>query len=137
MKNRRTILLKYGITTLIGALMAYATINLHGFSSAVTDVDKYRILADAFTIPGVVILLCGVLVAVANEGMFNGISYAMSYAIKMLIPGQAANRHEKYGDYVERKQAKGGVRGYGFLFIVGGVFLAIAVVFIALFYSVY
>lgn len=136
MKKRRTTILKYGITTFIGALMAYATISLHGFSLAVTDAEKYRILADAFTIPGVVIFLCGVLVAVSNEGIFEGVTYALSYAIKMLIPGQGANRHEKYGDYIERKRAKGGIKGYGFLFVVGGVFLVIAVVFITLFYSV-
>lgn len=137
MKNRRKSLIKYGITTIIGAIMVYATISLHGYSLAVTLADKYRILADAFTIPGVVIMLCGVLVAVSNEGAFEGISYAMSYAMKMLIPGMGANRHEKYGDYVERKREKGGVKGYGFLFIVGGVFMIIALVFIALFYSVY
>lgn len=135
-KNLKTILLKYGITVFIGGLMAYSVISSYGLAAAQTDAEIYRILADAFTIPGVVILLCGVLVAIANEGTFEGLSYAVTYAFKMLIPG-TGKTHEKFGDYVARRREKGGVKGYGFLFVVGGVFMAIAVVFIALFYSVY
>lgn len=135
-KNWKTVLLKYGITAFVGALMAYGVISSYGLALAQTDAERYRILADAFTIPGVVIFLCGVLVAIANEGTFEGLSYVMTYAIKMLIPG-GGKKHEKYGDYVERRREKGGVKGYGFLLITGGVFLALAAVFIALFYSVY
>lgn len=135
-KNWKSILLKYGITAFIGGLMVYGVISFHGLSSAQTNVEIYRILADAFTIPGVVILLCGVLVAIANEGAFEGLSYVASYAIKMLIPG-TGKQHEKFGEYVERRREKGGVKGYGFLFVTGGIFMVIAIVFIALFYSVY
>ena len=136
MKNGRTLLLKYGITAAIGGSMAWSVLDLHGFTQAQTLADKYRILADAFTIPGVVILLSGVLVLIANEGMFEGISYAVSYAVKMLIPG-VSKEQERYADYVERRREKGPVKGIGFLFVTGGVFMAAALLFIALFYSVY
>lgn len=136
MKNGRNFLLKYGITAAVGGCMAWSVLDLHGFQTAQTLADKYRILADAFTIPGVVILLTGVLVLIANEGMFEGISYAVSYAVKMLIPGVGRDQ-ERYADYVERKREKGPVKGIGFLFVTGGVFMAAALLFVALFYSVY
>lgn len=127
-------LLKYGITSIVGALMAWATIELHGYADAATALERYRILADAFTIPGVVLMLCYVLVAVANEGAFEGISYALSYAVTMLIPG-ANKKHERYGDYVARKRERGGIRGFGFLFFVGAAYFVVALIFIALFYG--
>lgn len=135
-KQLTALLLKYGITGGIGLAMTLSVLDLHGFSEAVSAMDRYRILSDAFTIPGVVILLCGVLVLVANEGAFEGISYTLSYAVRMLIPGLHRNP-EKYRDYVERRREKGGVKGYAFLFITGAVFSAIAIVFIALFYTEY
>ena len=136
MKDRRTLLLKYGITAAVGGFMAWSVLDLHGFALAETLADRYRILADAFTIPGVILLLSGVLVLIANEGMFEGISYVVSYAVKMLIPG-VSKEQERYADYVERRREKGPVKGIGFLFVTGGVFMAAALLFVALFYSVY
>lgn len=136
MKKPLSWYLKYAITTAIGALMAWAVIDLHGYADAASLEDKYRILADAFTIPGVVLMLCWVLVFVANEGAFEGISYALSYSVKMLLPG-ANKKHERFGDYVERRREKGKVRGVGFLFFVGAAFFLVAVVFIVLFYVEY
>lgn len=136
MKKVHSLLLKYGITAAVGGCMAWTVLDLHGFAAAQSLVDKYRILADAFTIPGVVILLSGVLVLISNEGMFEGLSYVMSYAVKMLIPG-ANKDQERYADYVERRREKGPVKGFGFLFVTGSVSMAAALVFIALFYSVY
>ncbi len=130
-------LLKYGITVLIGAIMVWLTLSLHGYEEAATAAERYRILSDAFTIPGVIFVFCAVLVMVANKGAFEGISYIFGYAFQMLIPGAAGGKREKYGDYVERKRSKGQAKGFGFLFIVGLVFIAVSVVFIALFYANY
>ena len=135
-RKLRSILVKYGITAAVGALLTYATLTLHGYSELATAAEKYRLLSDAFTIPGVVIALLGVLVFVSNEGAFEGISYAVGYAVKMLMPFSRDRRHERYADYVERKREKGGVKGYGFLFVVGAAYLAASAICIALFYSV-
>lgn len=136
-KKARSNLLKYGITTFVAVLIASAVINLHGYDEAMTAADKYRILSDAFTIPGVVLMLCSLLVFVSNQGIFDGISYALRYAVKSLIPGLGGQKQERYSDYIERKREKGGIAGYAFLFHVGLVFFLIALVFIGLFYSAY
>ena len=98
--------------------------------------EKYRILCDAFTIPGVVLVMLGALMAISNEGALYGISYVLGYAFRILIPAKR-HEHEKYYDYVERKKGEGQVKGYGFLFVVGGASLAIAIVFMILFYRLY
>lgn len=128
-------LLKYGITVAVGAGMVYLTLALNGYVELTELADKYRLIADSFTIPGVVIALSGFLVMVANDGLFYGLSYAVSYAVRMLVPGMDKTR-ERYGDYVERKRAKGKITGYSFLFITGIAFILVAVVFIILYYNV-
>jgi len=136
MKRWQSNLLKYGITTAIAASLVWFHMDLQGYASAAVPAEQYRILADAFTIPGMLLLMVGLLVVISNEGMFEGLSYVVSYAVKTLVPGMNKG-HERYGDYVERKREKGPVTGFGFLFVVGAVFMAAAGVFIALFYTVY
>ena len=133
--NRWTVFLKYGVTILIGGLIAYAVTDFHGYGAAVTAQEKYRILCDAFTIPGVVLMLCAALVWISNEGMFTGIAYSLTHAVLSLIPlAYARNKKlEKYADYLERKN-ESRLRGYGFLFFVGAGFFVIALVFLVLFY---
>ena len=129
-------LLKYGITAAVGGVMCAGVLSLHGYADAASAADRYRILADAFTIPGVILMLSWVLVWLSGEGAFEGISYAFSYALRMLVPGGSKNP-ERYSDYVLRRREKGGLKGVGFLFFTGAAFFLVALVFIALFYSVY
>ena len=132
----KKILLKYGITALVGGLMSYAVIDLHGYSMAQTPAEKYLILADAFTIPGVILMLCAVLVWIANQETFTGLTYAGKRMVRALLPFARKNEpHETYYDYLDRKRKEGKVKGYGFLFYVGAVFFAVALVFIYLFYT--
>lgn len=135
-KRLRKNLLCYGITTAIGIGMVALFLSTRDFGALTSQAERYRLLTDAFTIPGTVILCVGLLVWVSNQGMFNGIAYALSYTLRRLIPG-LGNKHERYYDYVERKREKGGVTGYGFLLITGAAFLAVACIFMALFYRVY
>ena len=126
-------LAKYVLAIVAGLGLAFLYISLRDFSEA-PPLEKYRMLCDAFTIPGVMMLAIGALVAVANEGIFYGIGYALSYLGRALT--FRGSKQERYYDYVERKRAKH-VSGYGFLFIVGAGFMAIALIFLILFYRLY
>ncbi len=138
-KKLTVFLLKYGITTLIGLVMVFTVISNYGYAEATETVDKYRILCDAFTIPGVVILMVGALVWISTTGALDGISFLLSGLVKRLMPiGRwREERDEKFYEYTVRKKAERINRGYGFIFVVGGIFMALAAVFMALFYSVY
>lgn len=135
-KTVRANLLKYGITTLVGIAMFCAYIVYAGGFSALADMsgrNRYMVLCDAATIPGMMIFFTGALVGLANNGAFDGLGYILSSAGKMLIPGRALNM-ESYRDYVARKREEPH-RGFGFLMIVGGCFLAVAFLFLALYQS--
>ena len=127
-------LILYAVSSGIGFWMTMSMLESYGFSDAVSEADRYRILADAFTVPGVVIFLLGVLAALADEGVFEGVNYAVTYTVKMLIPGNVREQ-ESYGDYIVRRRERGKLGGYGFLYATGGLFLFAAVVFVGLYYS--
>ena len=133
-KRVKLLLAKYGGSAALVALMAWLYINLRDFDGAKL-VDQYRMLSDAFTVPGILLLMFGCLIWISNLGALDGLAYAVSFAIRSLIPG-ARYKDEKYGDYVERHREKR-LKGYGFLFISGGVTMVVAIVFMILFYNLY
>ena len=130
----RANLIKYGVSMSLGLLLAYLYVSLRDFS-AQPLVEKYRILCDAFTTPSVLLIMIGALIAISNTGALDGIAYAISQGLGMFIPGRGIGT-ESYADYLERKRDKK-VKGYGFLFISGAIFMVVALIFMALFYSVF
>lgn len=131
-EERKAKLLKYGICIAACTALSLFYIFVRDFPQQELA-QKYRILCDAFTVPGLLALLVGGLLAVVNEGALDGIGYACGTAFKALLPGGRL-RTEKYYDYVQRKRAKR-IKGYGFLFVVGGIWMAVALVFMVLFYA--
>lgn len=127
-------LILYAASAGVGIGMTVSMLKSYGFSDAAGEADRYRILADAFTVPGVVIFLLGVLAALADEGVFEGVNYAVIYAVKMLIPG-IVKEQESYGDYIVRRRERGKLGGHGFLYATGSLFLFAAVVFVGLYYA--
>ncbi len=135
MKERSHIILKYTIAASIGAALVLLYLAGHP-REGLPPAEVWRIWCDAFTVPGMLIFLTGVLVWLSGEGVFLGLGYAVSYMVRMLIPGMG-HKHERYADYIERKTEKGKAKGYAFLFVVGGVMLLAAAVFLVLFYRAY
>lgn len=133
-KATMTRFLKYGISVAVCALLGFWYLSQYDLETLNT-LELYKAICDAFTIPGAVFLMSGLLMAVSNEGALDGVGYVMSFAVRMLIPGKH-HENKRYSDYVESRREKR-VKGYGFLFIVGGICMAVALVFLALFYSVY
>ncbi len=130
MKTRK----KYLIASAIAALICVFMLYLYDIGNAQGLAQIYKILADSFTLPGILFLALGSLVWVESTGAIDGIAYALGRAGRMLIPFSKKN-NETFYDYKTRK-AENRSGGYGFLLIVGAAFLAISVIFIVLFYTV-
>lgn len=129
----KTRLVKYGICAAFTGLMVWLYLWLR--ETPTTLAEQMRQLCDGFTLPAVILLCVGGLVWASNEGALDGIGYVLSFTIKSLTPGKRSTI-EKYADYVARKREKRG-GGYGFLLISGAVVMAVALVFLGLFYWFY
>ena len=128
------IIAKYGITFAVGLLMAYMVLEFKGYSDITEEALRLKVLADAFTVPGMLFIMFSALLWVSSQGALDGISYALGLAFRAFIPGGRTKESETYYEYVQKKRAnrKG---GYGFLCIVGIVLILIAVYFINKYYQ--
>ena len=124
----KKIIAKYSITTCIAVMTTLFVLSNRGFTEATDSKLKILYLADAFTIPGVVILMVGVMTWLSSSfGLFDGVTYSLGRLKRSLLPF-GNNSDERFYDYKQRKMASRKT-GYLFLFVVGGVFLVTAIVF--------
>ena len=100
---------------------------LRNFSPADDAAVRYLNLADAFTIPAVIMLMIGLLIWISTTGNFDMLTYAFSRAKEAFIPSPGY-KHEQFYDYKVRKDAKR-IKGYSFLFVAGGIYMIPAIVF--------
>ena len=132
-KALKSLWVKSGIALVLGLGVAA----LYIFSRRTEDMDLvqwYRVLCDGFTIPGLMMILVGLLFWLGNLGAFYAFGYLFRYVIKAFAPG--AIKIGRYLDYVEEQREKQ-LKGFGFLFVAGGILMTVAIVFLALFYCVY
>ena len=133
-KRLKTELIKYSVTFMVSfALVAY-----YAFSRDILNLDPvgvYRTLCDGFFLPGIFMIFFGLLFIMNSVGALDAISYLLKYAVRTFAPG-AFDPMPPYLEYVENRRENRS-KGFGFLFVVGGVFLSFSVLFLILFYSVY
>ena len=132
MSKKAKFLLQYGCSAAIVIVCAVGYVLGKDMSEA-TQLDWYRILSDAFTLPGRLLVFSSILVWLSGEGALDGILYCGYALIRLIIPGKALEPMEKYGDFVERRREKK-TTGYGYLIITGGISVAIGIVFLVLFH---
>ena len=127
-------LIKYGAACGAGlAYAAYAVFSQDAFSQDLPEV--MRILSDAFFLPGVLMILVGLLILVSNHGAFDSLAYTGKSLKRLFIPERPGEKRIGYREYVERRREKQ-VAGYSFLFFVGAALAAIGLIFMMVFYCV-
>jgi len=138
MKDKlKRILISYGITIVAGLLITALVLWLRDYSNSLGQADKYHILSDAFTIPGVLIFGIGCISWVSFSGFFDSVTYIVRHTVEMLIPG-AKKKDQTFYDYKTEKAEKRGERKkIAFLLITGIAFILVAVIFLLLFNKAY
>ena len=128
-------IIKYAIALLVGAGLLFLYMWLNEFSQVTDTAEKYRMLTDAFSIPGIILIMVGGLVFASTDGFFDMITFGLSKAKSMLIPFSKKS-NETFYDYKERK-SKNRLSGYSFLFFTGIAYLTVGIIFLILFYKAY
>ena len=136
MNQRINTAAEYVVTAVLAGLTVRLVLDLRLFDGMTDASEKYRALADAFTIPGITLIMMWLLMLAAAGGIFDGLGYAFSRAVSGLIPGFGGRKTEIYAEYLERKAAARPGKHCGFLLYEGVICTAAAVVFTALYYSV-
>jgi len=131
-ESRRSLIMRYSVTTAIGLFLVFSYASSFDLAE-LTLVEKYHVLCDAFSLPGILLILLGLLIKMNNVGALDTMAFGLSYLVHMFIPG-GIDRMDSYLDFVEARREKR-VKGYGFLFVVGFVLFGIAVIFLLLYFS--
>lgn len=93
------------ILTVIAASILAFVMWLNKYSEAEDTLEKLRIIADAFTIPGVLIAGMGALIWASMQGIFDGIAFGFKHGAHILLP-RILPEHENFYDYKMKKQEK-------------------------------
>ncbi len=103
------------------------------FSGTYSGSEAFKLLSDAFFVPGVLVFCFGVLFWASQEGAFDGLAWSMGSFLRMLIPGGGLKKRESYGDYLERKRGDRKKLNVSFVMLGGAIFMIIAGVFVIIF----
>ena len=123
---------RYFITATIGLVISIFVCSIEDVFSADSINRVIAIISDAFLVPGIVFLACGIIMYAGNEGLFN----AMTYGFKILGKSLTAKKDEKiieeeFHEYHTRAQAK--QNRVSHLIVVGVIFIALSILFTVLY----
>ena len=125
------------ITLVFSIIATIIVLTIRKYLTLIDYFEKMAALSDAFFVPGVILVGFGILAIVANDGFFDIFSYGM---IKLISTMRLRRRKDEDGpaDYYEYRKAKHAQKKPLpiFMFIIGGVDLVLAVVFLILYQSV-
>lgn len=85
-KETVKIIIKYAIASIIAVCFVLLNLSLRDFFKETELKEKYRMLADSFTIPGLIYVLLGLLIMLTNKGSLDALGYMVKRAVKMLVP---------------------------------------------------
>ena len=68
--------------------------------------NMYRLLSDAFMLPGFLMVCLGLMIWLSNEGAWHGVAFVLTRAVKFLIPFGRGAKDENYGEFVARQSKK-------------------------------
>ncbi len=135
MKNTKKTVIKYLVTIGIAFAATLLVIWLRDLSAEGDLQQRYRILADAFCVPGVILMCFSGIMWVASDGFFDSLGYAFSRVGGMFIPAFKI-KHETFFDYKQRKSEKRAEKESGsfwYLFFVGLGFVLVSAIFTVLY----
>ncbi len=126
--------IKYILATVAGIALALSLMFGRELFSATTAEDAYKILCDAFFVPGALILCWGMLMFVSNGGVFDFLSYSMITFFSIFKKDISKRKYHDFYSYKAAQEEK--PKSFGFLVVVGLVFLVISTVFLILYCNV-
>ncbi len=127
-------LLRYGIAVAVGLLIALIVLLAKSVFTQTNVTEIMRILSDAFFLSGVILTAAGLLVFVSAGGAFDMIAYGFRMLFVMLRRDLSKRKYKDYYEYRQARQEK--KRSIAYLLVVGLVMLAVAVIFLILFYNI-
>lgn len=132
-KETKALLVKYIICFATASLMTVAVFWSKGFFAHSVGVN-IQILADGFSVSGILMTLFAGMMFVSGEGALLGIGFVVRSVILTFIP-MGRQKHEKYADYRERKLKEMKKTKDRCILVTGLLFLFVGIIFNVIWYT--
>ena len=128
-------LIAYGICLLLAVGIMLLVLWINDYWTSEEPMDRARILADGFSIPGALLVLAAGFLFVSGQGIFHGVMYGLKRAKEIVLPFLPFE-YVPYREFIKRREKKK-VTGYGCVFFTGLAFLIVGIVLIVRFNRLY
>ena len=128
----KSLLRKYLICFAVASLIAVGVFWSKGFFAHSVAVN-IQILADGFSVPGLLLTLFAVLNFISKEGALIGIGFVLRNVVLAFVP-MGRLKHEVYADYRARKLKELKKTKGNCILVVGLLFLFVGIVFNVIWY---
>lgn len=132
-QENKSLLKKYIVCFCIASLITVCVFWIKGFFTDSLAVN-IQILADGFTVSGLLFLLYAGMMFVSGEGALIGITFVMRNVFLWFVPG-GKMKHELYKDYRARKLGEAKKSSDHCILVTGLVFFAIGVILTVIWYA--
>ena len=133
--NIKSVLIRYGVSAVIATALLFLILFLNGYWNLTEPQDKLRVMCDAFSLPGILLVLTSGLIFASNAGAFDGLIYGLRVGVEIILPF-LPHKYVKYRDYIQKRREKK-VKGYSFIFFTGAAFLTAGLVLLIVFHVKY
>lgn len=125
--------LPYIVSAIVGVAIFITIICVKGIWNESETHNVMSILSDACFVPGVILAGVGLLIFASNGGAFDMLAYAFIKIFDLFRRDYSARKYKDFYEYREAKKDK--KRGMAFMLIVGLVFIALAAIFLIVYYQ--
>ena len=126
-------IIRYAITVLLGFAIVVCVSFIKSLYWLNDTVEIVKVLSDCFSLPGLVLVLFALLVVCSNGGTFDMLTFGVKKVVLLLKRNLSERDRESFYEYRKRRQEN--KRSFAYIMIVGAVYLAIGIIFIAIYYS--
>lgn len=131
-KETKTLLIKYLVYFGIAALITVGVFAIKGFFGDSVAVN-IQILADGFTVSGLLLSMFAGMIFISSEGALIGIGFVLKSVVQFFLPMGRKN-HEFYAQYRERKLSELKKPTDYCALVIGLAFLFIGIIFNVIWY---
>ena len=121
---------RYLIASAIGIAIAVGVFIARGGFEYTETVHVLQAFCDACFVPGILLMGFGALLFCADDGLFDMLNYGVMKVINLTRSEKRRNAFPKTFYDFRKMKSENRNGGFGYLLIVGGVFMALAVMFL-------
>lgn len=126
--DKKIKIIQYSVTTFIGLIMLFIYALLHDMFNQDSFKSVIGLMSNGFLIPGLLLILSGLLTFVGKTGFFDIMGYGFRSLWILCTPSKKALQERKtFYEYKEEKNANER-HWYPFLCLVGTGFIVLAIV---------